>query len=47
MIVSPGEFYGEAGRNFVRVALVEPDERLALVAKRLTDSGEFWNPGRP
>ncbi len=44
MIVSPGEFYGDAGKNYVRVALVEPDEKLALVAKRLADSGAQW-PG--
>ena len=42
MIVSPGEFYGEAGKNYVRSALVEPDERLALVAERLKESGARW-----
>jgi succinyldiaminopimelate transaminase len=34
-LVSPGDFYGEAGRSYVRVALVEPMERLDLVASRL------------
>jgi len=34
-LVSPGEFYGEAGRGHVRVALVQPVERLELVASRL------------
>jgi succinyldiaminopimelate transaminase len=34
-IVSPGEFYGEAGRHHVRVAAVQPDERIALVVERL------------
>ncbi|HVF75072.1 MAG TPA: aminotransferase class I/II-fold pyridoxal phosphate-dependent enzyme [Acidimicrobiales bacterium] len=34
-LVSPGEFYGEAGRGHVRVALVQPLERLELVASRL------------
>lgn len=34
-IVSPGEFYGEAGRSHVRVAAVQPDERIALVVERL------------
>lgn len=34
-IVSPGEFYGEAGRGHVRVAAVQPDERIALVVERL------------
>ncbi len=34
-IVSPGEFYGEAGRGHVRVAAVQPDERIALVVDRL------------
>ncbi len=34
-VVSPGEFYGEAAASFVRVAVVQPDDRLALVARRL------------
>ena len=34
-IVSPGEFYGPDGAAFVRVAVVQPDERVALVAQRL------------
>jgi aspartate/methionine/tyrosine aminotransferase len=34
-LVSPGEFYGPAGAGFVRVALVQPLERLELVAQRL------------
>ncbi len=35
IIVSPGEFYGEAGREHVRIAVVQPDERLELAAARL------------
>jgi aspartate/methionine/tyrosine aminotransferase len=34
-LVSPGEFYGQAGRHHVRIAMVQPDERLALVAERV------------
>lgn len=34
-IVSPGELFGAAGRGWVRVALVQPMERLQLVARRL------------
>ena len=34
-LVSPGEFYGPDGSGFVRVAVVQPDERIALVAERL------------
>ncbi len=34
-LVSPGEFYGSAGAEFVRVAVVQPDERIDLVARRL------------
>jgi succinyldiaminopimelate transaminase len=34
-LVSPGEFYGPAGAGFVRVAVVQPDDRLDLVARRL------------
>ncbi len=35
-LVSPGEFYGPDGANFVRVAVVQPDERIQLVADRLS-----------
>jgi aspartate/methionine/tyrosine aminotransferase len=34
-LLSPGEFYGEAGSAFVRAAVVQPDERIELVAARL------------
>jgi aspartate/methionine/tyrosine aminotransferase len=34
-LVSPGEFYGDAGAGHVRLAVVQPDDRLALVASRL------------
>jgi aspartate/methionine/tyrosine aminotransferase len=34
-LVSPGDFYGPAGAGFVRVALVQPMDRLELVASRL------------
>ena len=34
-IVSPGEFYGPAAADHVRVAVVQPDERIELVAERL------------
>ena len=39
MLVSPGEFYGGDGANFVRVAAVQPMERLRLVAGRLAAAG--------
>ena len=34
-LVSPGEFYGPDGAGFIRVAVVQPDDRLDLVARRL------------
>jgi succinyldiaminopimelate transaminase len=34
-LVSPGDFYGAGGAQNVRVAVVQPDERLHLVARRL------------
>jgi succinyldiaminopimelate transaminase len=34
-LVSPGDFYGTAGPRRVRVAVVQPDERIELVARRL------------
>lgn len=38
LVVSPGEFYGEDGRDFVRIAVVQPDERLELAVSRLLAS---------
>jgi succinyldiaminopimelate transaminase len=35
VVVSPGELYGNASPEFVRVAMVQPDERLALACDRL------------
>ncbi len=35
LIVSPGDLYGEAGKQFIRIALVVPDEELDLVCDRL------------
>jgi aspartate/methionine/tyrosine aminotransferase len=37
-LVSPGEFYGPGGAGFVRVAVVQPDDRVQLVAERLAAS---------
>lgn len=34
-LVSPGDFYGAGGANNVRVAVVQPDHKIALVASRL------------
>ena len=34
-IVSPGEFYGPAGEGHVRIAVVQPDDRMDLVISRL------------
>lgn len=39
VLVSPGEFYGPAGAGHVRVAVVQPDDRIALVAERLLAAG--------
>jgi aspartate/methionine/tyrosine aminotransferase len=34
-LVSPGDFYGAGGANNVRVAVVQPDQQIELVARRL------------
>ena len=34
-LVAPGDLYGPAGAGFVRIAVVQPDDRLDLVADRL------------
>jgi aspartate/methionine/tyrosine aminotransferase len=39
ILVSPGDLYGPDGAGFVRVAVVQPMERLELVADRLLAAG--------
>jgi aspartate/methionine/tyrosine aminotransferase len=34
-VVSPGEFYGAVSDRFVRVAVVQPDDRIELIGTRL------------
>jgi len=34
-LVSPGDFYGAGGANNVRVAVVQPDEKIEMLARRL------------
>ncbi|MGA1426088.1 MAG: aminotransferase class I/II-fold pyridoxal phosphate-dependent enzyme, partial [Ilumatobacteraceae bacterium] len=34
-LVSPGDFYGAGGANNVRVAVVQPDHRIDVLARRL------------
>ena len=36
IVSSPGELYGEAGAPYVRIAVVQPTERIELAASRLT-----------
>jgi succinyldiaminopimelate transaminase len=35
-LVSPGEFYGPESTRFARVAVVQPDDRIELVVRRLS-----------
>jgi aspartate/methionine/tyrosine aminotransferase len=44
-VVSPGEFYGAGGAGYVRVAAVQPEARIELVAERLASS-EAGRPAR-
>lgn len=39
MLTSPGDFYGPEGADHLRVAVVQPMERLELVAERLASAG--------
>jgi succinyldiaminopimelate transaminase len=38
LVTSPGEFYGDVSADFVRIAVVQPEERLELAAQRLKAS---------
>jgi succinyldiaminopimelate transaminase len=46
MLVSPGDLYGHRSDGYVRVAAVQPDDRIELVASRMaravTDSLPSW-----
>jgi succinyldiaminopimelate transaminase len=46
VLASPGEFYGSAGAGHVRFALVQPMERIDLVAKRLASARAAAASGR-
>ncbi len=46
-LVSPGDFYGASAADFVRVAAVQPDDRLELVAHRLAGSRHPHLGARP
>jgi len=35
LLVSPGEFYGSQGASYVRIAVVQPDDKIEMAAKRL------------
>jgi aspartate/methionine/tyrosine aminotransferase len=35
LLVSPGEFYGPGGTGHVRIAVVQPTDRIELVCERL------------
>lgn len=37
ILVAPGDFYGPAGKDFVRVALTATDERIDAAVERLTE----------
>jgi succinyldiaminopimelate transaminase len=39
ILVAPGDFYGQASRSYVRVALTGTDERIAAAAARLHAAG--------
>jgi succinyldiaminopimelate transaminase len=41
ILVSPGDFYGSVSGNFIRVAMVQPDDRIALATQRLADAGIY------
>lgn len=46
-LVSPGEFYGDRGRHHVRVAAVQTDDRIDLLAARLQAAGGVDRTDRP
>jgi len=50
VVVSPGDFYGTTAQGFVRIAAVQPDDRIELVARRLGAASHVHldeSPGDP
>jgi aspartate/methionine/tyrosine aminotransferase len=45
MLVSPGDLYGPDGGDHVRIALVQPDDRIELAATRIAESGDLLSGG--
>jgi len=45
LLVSPGDLYGVAGADHVRVALVQPRERLELAMSRLNEGASWTTSG--
>ena len=45
ILVSPGDFYGSASPGYIRVAMVQPDDRLELAASRLAAVGLYQPAG--
>ena len=41
ILVSPGEFYGPEGKGFLRLAVVQPDDRIELAAQRLAAAPRY------
>ena len=41
ILVSPGDFYGDSSSDHIRVAMVQPDDRLMLAAQRLSAIGIY------
>jgi succinyldiaminopimelate transaminase len=41
VLVSPGDFYGSVSGNYIRVAMVQPDDRISLAAQRLAAAGSY------
>jgi aspartate/methionine/tyrosine aminotransferase len=47
VLVSPGDFYGTRSSGYVRVAMVQPDDRIELVARRLGVDAPAVHGSRP
>jgi succinyldiaminopimelate transaminase len=41
VLVSPGDFYGSVSNNYIRVAMVQPDDKIELAAQRIAAAGSF------
>ncbi len=45
VLVSPGDFYGSVSNDYIRVAMVQPDDKIELAVQRIAAAGTYAAQG--